>query len=243
MKAMIFAAGLGRRLRPITDSKPKALAELNGVPLLEITIKRLIYFGFDDIIINVHHFSSLIVDFLRKNNNFGIAITFSDESDLLLDTGGGLKKAARFFNDKKPFLVHNVDVVSNIDLMLLYKSHLGHKSLATLAVMERESSRQLLVNAQYELCGWKNNKTHELKIARETDNYLKPVSFCGIHVISPELPGLINETGIFSITGLYLRLASNHIIKTLPFNNSIWFDLGTSENLEKACLFKKELGI
>jgi NDP-sugar pyrophosphorylase family protein len=243
MKAMIFAAGLGRRLRPITDSKPKALAELNGMPLLEIAIKRLIRSGFDDIIINVHHFSSLIIDFLRKNNNFGISITISDESDLLLDTGGGLKKAAHFFNDNKPFLVHNVDVVSNIDLMLLYNSHLEHKSLATLAAMERESSRQFLVNAHYELCGWKNNKTHELKIARETDNYLKPVSFCGVQVINPELLGLINETGIFSITDLYLRLASEHIIKVLPLSNVIWFDLGTSENLEKACGFKKELGL
>ena len=243
MKAMIFAAGLGRRLRPITDSKPKALAELNEVPLLEITIKRLIHFGFDDIIINVHHFSSLIVDFLRKKNNFGISITISDESDLLLDTGGGLKKAAYFFNDNKPFLMHNVDVVSNIDLMVLYKSHLEHKSYATLAVMECESSRQLLVNAHNELCGWKNNKTHELKIARETDNFLKPVSFCGIQVINPELLRLINESGIFSITDLYLRLASEYIIKTLPFNNAIWFDLGTPENLEKACGFKKELGL
>jgi NDP-sugar pyrophosphorylase family protein len=243
MKAMIFAAGLGRRLRPITDSKPKALAELNGAPLLEITIKRLIHFGFDHIIINVHHFSSLIIDFLRKNNNFGISISISDESDLLLDTGGGLKKAAHFFDNNHPFLVHNVDVVSNIDLISLFKAHLTHNNLATIAVMERESSRQFLVNAQNELCGWKNNKTHELKIARETDNFLKPVSFCGIHIISHELLSLINETGIFSITDLYLRLASKHIIKTIPYNNAIWFDLGTPENLEKACGFKKELGI
>ncbi len=236
---MIFAAGLGRRLRPITDSRPKALVELNGVPLLEISIKRLINFGFNNIVINVHHFSSLIIDFLRKNDNFGISITISDESDLLLDTGGGLKKASFFFDDGNPFLIHNVDVVSNIDLMMLYKSHLEHNSLATLAVMERKSTRQFLVNANYELCGWKNTKTHELKIARETDNYLKPVSFCGIQVINPELFGLIHESGIFSITDLYLRLASEHTIKTIPFNNAIWFDLGTPENLENACGLKR----
>jgi NDP-sugar pyrophosphorylase family protein len=241
MKAMIFAAGLGTRLKPFTNFKPKALAEINGVTLLEITIKRLKTFGFDDIIVNVHHYSNQVIDFLKQNNNFGVSITISDETDRLLDTGGGLKKAAHFFNDTKPFLVHNVDIVSNIDLEALYTVHCNSKNcLATLAAKERQSSREFLINAENELCGWRNNNTKELKISKGTESFLKPTSFCGIHVISPEMLPLITETGVFSIVNTYLRLASEHTIKLMPFNDAIWMDLGTPESLHKAeCIFKK----
>ena len=243
MKAMIFAAGLGTRLKPFTYSKPKALAEINGVTLLEITINRLIRFGFDHIIVNVHHFPNQIIEFLKEKNNFGIQIEISDETGVLLDTGGGLKKADRFFNNGKPFLVHNVDIVSNIDLEHLYTSHLNNNSLATLACMERESSRQLLINAQNELCGWKNNATGEIKISREQESFLKPISFCGIQVISTEMLDMITETGAFSVINLYLRLASMQCIKIEKLDNITWLDLGTSETLQKACGLKKELGL
>jgi N-acetyl-alpha-D-muramate 1-phosphate uridylyltransferase len=237
---MIFAAGLGTRLKPFTLSKPKALVEINGVPLIEICIKRLIRFGFDEIIINVHHFSNQIIDFLSKKNNFGISISISNESDLLLDTGGGLKKASSFFNDGKPFLLHNVDIVSNINLKDFYTYHLKSNCLATLACMERVSNRQFLVNSKNELCGWKNNKSGELKISREKESFLKPISFCGIHVISQELLSLITEEGVFSLVDVYLRLATLHSIKVLPFNSAVWLDLGTPETLDKACKLNLE---
>jgi len=243
MKAMILAAGLGRRLQPITNSKPKALVEINGIPLLEILIKKLIGFGFNDIIINVHHFSGKIFDFVEANHNFGTSITFSDESDLLLDTGGGLKKAASFFNDNKPFLVHNVDVLSNIDLLKLYQFHIQNNCLVSLACQERNSTRQFLVNSKNELCGWKNYKTGEVKISNESDTYLKPMSFCGIQIIDPGILNLITETGVFSIIDLYLRLSSKHKIILHPFNDATWIDIGSPENLKKADLLIKELGI
>jgi MurNAc alpha-1-phosphate uridylyltransferase len=241
MKAMIFAAGLGTRLKPFTNSKPKALAEINGISLLEIAINRLIRFGFDEIIINVHHFPNQIIDFLKSKNNFGIQISVSDETGVLLDTGGGLKKAAHFFNDGKPFLVHNVDIVSNIDLEHLYATHLRNNCLATLACMERVSSRQLLINSKNELCGWKNNATGEVKISKEHESFLKAISFCGIQVISNKLLNLILEDGSFSLITLYLRLASNNCIMTENFENITWIDLGTPETLQKACGLKKEL--
>jgi NDP-sugar pyrophosphorylase family protein len=243
MKVMILAAGLGRRLQPITNSKPKALVEVNGKPLLEILIKKLIGFGFDDIIINVHHFSDLIIDFVKSNHNFDTSITFSDETDLLLDTGGGLKKASPFFNDNKPFLLHNVDVLSNIDLLKFYQYHVQNNSIATLACQERNSTRQFLTNSKNELCGWKNNKTGEVKICNETDIYLKPLSFCGIQIINPGLLKLITETGVFSIIDLYLRLSSHYPIKLLPFDDAIWIDVGSLENLKKAEMLKEKLGI
>jgi N-acetyl-alpha-D-muramate 1-phosphate uridylyltransferase len=233
MKAMIFAAGLGTRLRPLTNTKPKALVEINGVSLLEITIKNLIRYGFNDIVINVHHFSQQVIDFLKSKNNFGIKINISDETDLLLDTGGGLKKAAPLLSGKDPILIHNVDIISDINLRQLYNIHIKNKSLATLACMERNSSRQFLINEKNELCGWRNNKTGEQKISRPNEEYLKPVSFCGIHVISPDLLHMINEEGVFSIIELYLRLAKRYIIYIQDFNENKWIDVGNTDSLAK----------
>jgi len=243
MKAMIFAAGLGKRLKPITDTKPKALVDINGRPLLDLLIKKLISYGFNQIIINVHHFSGLIIDFLKNQNYIDASISISDESELLLDTGGGLKKAASFFDDGKAFLIHNVDVLSNINLDWLYQSHMKNNTLATLVCQERKSTRQFLVNSSNELCGWKNNKTGEVKISSEADNFLRPLAFCGIQVVNPKLLNLITETGVFSITDLYLRLSSKYPIKLLPFNDATWIDIGSPENLKKAGLMKKELGM
>src|SRR5690349_21470300 len=152
MKAMILAAGLGTRLRPLTDTRPKALVEINGRTLLEITLTRLRAFGVNEVIINVHHFADMVVDYLKSHNNFGMRIEISREEDLLLDTGGGLKKASWFFLDNspnsspEPFLLHNVDVISTIDLHRMLQFHNEHGALATLAVQSRESSRLLLFN-------------------------------------------------------------------------------------------------
>ena len=234
MKAMIFAAGLGTRLKPLTLSKPKALAEINGITLLEITIKKLINSGFDDIIINIHHFPEQIIKFLEKNKNFEAKITFSDEQDLLLDTGGGLKKAAYFFNDNKPFLVHNVDIVSDINLKELLNIHLKNNCLATLACMKRESSRQFLMNRGNELCGWRNNKTGETIISKGNASELIPISFCGIHIINPEIFSTIIESGVFSIIDVYLRLAKDNKIKINEYSNISWVDIGSPEKLKVA---------
>jgi len=234
MKAMIFAAGLGTRLRPLTDNKPKALVEINGVSLLELVIRRLISFDYTDIIVNVHHFSDDVISFLQSKNNFGVNITISDERDMLLDTGGGLQKAAWFFNDNKPFLVHNVDVISNIDLTKMYDFHCESNGLATLAVMQRETSRYFLFNSQMELCGWKNITTNEL-ISLGIDDYsLSLFAFSGIHIIDPKIFQYIDESGKFSMTNVYLKLANKHIIKGFAHNESWWMDLGKPEAIKKA---------
>lgn len=234
MKAMIFAAGLGTRLQPLTNNKPKALVEINGTTLLEIVINRLKLFGFNDIIINVHHFSDMIIDFLKKNNNFNINITISDESGAILDTGGGLKKAAWFFNDNKPFLVHNVDIISNIDLSEMYNNHIKSDAIATLAVKNRNSSRYFLFDENNTLCGWKNTKTKEIKITKETNSKLTLYAFSGIHVISPEIFNYITEKGKFSIIDVYLKLAATNKIMALNHDNSLWFDVGDKNKLIEA---------
>lgn len=240
---MIFAAGLGTRLKPFTNTKPKALAELNGRTLLEINIKRLQAFGFNDMVVNVHHFSSQVIEFLKSNNNFGANIYISDETDFLLDTGGGLKKAAHFFQNDESILVHNVDVVSSIDLQYLHKKHTENNSLATLACMERKSTREFLIDSNNELCGWRNNQTGEIKESKLPSGFLKPIAFTGIHVINSELIKKITEEGAFSITNVYLRLAKENSIKVEVFKDITWFDLGTPEQLAKAACMKKELGI
>ena len=234
MKAIIFAAGFGTRLQPLTNNKPKALVEINGTTLLEIVINRLKLFGFNDIIINVHHFSDMIVDFLKKNNNFNTNITISDESDYILDTGGGLKKAAWFFNDKKPFLVHNVDIISNINLSEMYNKHLNSDAIATLAVRNRNSSRYFLFDENNTLCGWENTKTQEIKITKETNSQLTQYAFSGIHVISPEIFNHINEKGNFSIVDVYLKLAATNKIMAFNHDKSLWFDVGDKNKLIEA---------
>jgi NDP-sugar pyrophosphorylase family protein len=234
MKAMIFAAGTGTRLLPLTKNKPKALVEVNGTPMLELIIKKLINSGFDDLIINVHHFSGQVIDFLKKNNYFNTRITISDETDLLLDTGGGLLKASWFFDDGKPFLIHNTDIMSNLDLNALYRSHLGSGALSTLAVKDRPTSRSLLLDKDGFLCGWKSNVTGETKISAKTEQELIPSAFSCVQAVSPSLFEHITETGVFSIMDVYLRLAKEHLINTYNHGPSYWFDLGTVENLKKA---------
>lgn len=237
MKAMVLAAGLGTRLHPLTNDRPKALVELNGRTLLEITLTRLREFGVTDAIVNVHHFADQIVDLLRRRNNFGLNIDISHEDDLLLDTGGGLKKAAWFFqasNDNEPFLMHNVDVLSNIDLGRMLQVYRERNAIATLAMQERPSSRQLLFDEQGLLCGRRFEKEQRTELAREAE-LLHPLAFCGIHVISPRLLSMINESGVFSIIETYLRLAGqSERIAAFRADRAYWRDLGTIESLEHA---------
>jgi NDP-sugar pyrophosphorylase family protein len=250
MKAMILAAGLGSRLRPLTDNRPKALVEVNGRTMLEITLSRLRSFGIREVIVNVHHFADMIVEYLKTNDNFGMRIEVSREN-VLLDTGGGLKKAANFFvdrsvdgsvdsrrnedenEDEQPFIVHNVDVLSTIDLRRMVQFHTANRALATLAVQGRETPRYLLFDDEFRLCGRRSEgKQSEIVTPSE---HLRPLAFSGIHVISPRLLAMMTEDGAFSIVTTYLRLAAQQE-KILAFraDEYYWRDLGKPENLELA---------
>ena len=195
MKAMIFAAGLGTRLKPLTDNKPKALVEVGGKTMLELVILKLKEAGFNEIVINIHHFGQQIIDYLKANNNFGLTIHISDERDYLLDTGGGIKKATPFLMGKEPFLVHNVDIFSNVDLRQLYENHLKSGATATLLVSQRKTARYLLFNKENKLCGWHNND-YPYFDPKQYQEY----AFGGIHVISPKLLDIMDEwTGKFTL--------------------------------------------
>ncbi|MDA3882656.1 MAG: nucleotidyltransferase family protein [Bacteroidales bacterium] len=224
MKAMIFAAGLGSRLKPITDSKPKALVKFNGITLLEYAIYKLKHYGITEIVINVHHFSEQIIDFV-SHNNFGIPIHISDESEQLLNTGGGLLFAQKYFSDNSPFIVYNVDIISTINLQELYDYHVKEDALITLAVKDRETSRYLLFDENLELCAWENRETHEQKIIRSCKEYIAR-AFSGIQIINPDFFNLIYETGSFSIMDIYLRLAKENSIKAFNHTEDFWLDVG-----------------
>jgi NDP-sugar pyrophosphorylase family protein len=241
MKAMILAAGLGTRLKPFTDQRPKALLEINGITLLEHIVTRLIKFGYTEFIINVHHFADHIRDFVKSRNYFDTHIEFSDESDLLLDTGGGLKKASWFFNDGKPFLVHNVDILTDLDLKALYNSHLEHNPLATLAVRKRETSRYFLFDEYMHLYGWTNKKTGEMRVEREVGKLEYKYAFSGIQIVSPEIFPLITEEGKFSLTDLYLRLCRENNITGYIHNDGYWSDVGKPEELAAAAVFLQSI--
>lgn len=234
MKAIIFAAGLGTRLHPLTEKKPKALVEVKNTPLLEITINKLKNSGFKHIIVNVHHFADQVIEFLKAKDNFGIEIQVSDERDLLLDTGGGLKKASWFFDDNEPFLIHNVDIISSVDLTALFEIHKSSGCLATMAVKNRKTTRYLIFNEDDILCGWKNLKTGELKMTRSCQKILKPLAYSGIQVVSPEIFKLMPEKQVFSIIDLYLNLAKDHSISAYLHDNTFWMDLGRIENIHNA---------
>ena len=238
MKAMVLAAGLGTRLRPLTDDRPKALVEIAGRTLLEITLARLRLFGVNDVIVNVHHFADKIIEYLKANKNFGMRIEISRE-DVLLDTGGGLKKAAWFFlggATDEPFLLHNVDVISTVDLGLMVRSHDSHHALATLAVQKRESSRQLLFNEDGELCGRRAGRDREPEIV-SGGTHFEPLAFTGIHVLSPRLLRNLTEDGAFSIIDTYLRLArAGERIQAFRADEYYWRDLGKPENIQQASL-------
>jgi NDP-sugar pyrophosphorylase family protein len=238
MKAMILAAGRGTRLRPLTDNRPKALVEVAGRTLLEIVLSRLRGFGIREVIINVHHLAGMIVDYLKANENFGMRIEVSRE-EVLLDTGGGLKKAAHFFLEDSsrlddPFILHNVDVISTIDLGRMVQLHTERHALATLAVQDRETSRYLLFDEQLQLCGRRLGRDQAPELVRDSQPG-QALAFSGIHVISPQIFSMMTEEGVFSIIASYLRLAARGE-KILAFraDKYYWRDLGRPENVAQA---------
>src|SRR5664280_866056 len=238
MKAMILAAGLGTRLRPLTDDRPKALVEVAGRTLLEIALARLRAFGIREVIVNVHHFADMIVEYLKTNDNFGMNIEVSRE-EVLLDTGGGLKKTAHFFLEDssdcdEPFILHNVDVISTIDLRRMVQFHIENRALATLAVQTRESSRYLLFDEQFQLCGRRSGRDRETELVRPLEQ-MQGLAFCGIHVISPRLLAMMTEEGAFSIIDCYLRLAGcEEKILAFRADEYYWRDLGTPDKVMQA---------
>ncbi|MGD0571034.1 MAG: nucleotidyltransferase family protein [Candidatus Sulfotelmatobacter sp.] len=238
MKAMILAAGLGTRLRPLTDDRPKALVEVGGRTLLEITLSRLRGFDVREVIVNVHHFGDMVVDYLKDNDNFGMRIEISREEELL-DTGGGLKKAGWFFLEDaagrdEPFILHNVDVISTIDLGRMLRFHREHQALATLAVQERGTSRYLLFDGQMRLCGRRAGRDAKDEVVREAAK-AQALAFSGIHVISPRIFERISEDGAFSVVSSYLRLASrDENILGFRADQYYWRDLGRPENVVRA---------
>jgi N-acetyl-alpha-D-muramate 1-phosphate uridylyltransferase len=224
MKAMIFAAGLGTRFKPWTDKHPKALARVNGKSLLQRNVEYLQQFGIKDVIVNVHHFADQVIALIESNMGWGSKIIFSDETKEILETGGGLKKASWYF-DKDPFVILNVDVLTNLDLGKMIAHHLAIQPLATLAVMERETSRYFLFDEDNELCGWRDNQTGKERIVK-TRVPLFPRAFGGIHIIDPAIFSLIRQEGKFSIVDLYLDLAATQSIQGFDQNNSKWVDVG-----------------
>lgn len=231
MKAIIFAAGLGSRLQSITKNKPKALVEINKKALIAHSIDHLISYGFNDIIINVHHFYQDIIDFVKTHYSYQ-NIHFSIEKDKVLETGGGLLHAKDFF-DNEIFLAFNTDILTDIDLSFLYKSH-NKNDLSTLASMQRESNRRFLVDENNYLCGWENFATKEKIISRKV-NKMQPASFCGIHIINPQILELMdNNEKVFSITKTYIELSKTHTIKLLDFSDNLWIDVGTPEAIIEA---------
>lgn len=236
MKAMIFAAGLGTRLKPLTDSMPKAMVPVGGKPLLQHVIERLKLYGFDEILINVHHFANQVIDFVESNNCFDIRIEFSDESDKLLDTGGAVKKASWFFDDNKPFLIHNVDILSNIDLKRLYDTHLQRGADASVVVSRRDTFRYLLFEDNNRLVGWVNEKTGEVKPQSKQfdDSRYNKYAFSGIQVLSPSLFDSFEEfPDRFSIIDFYLNVCNKkEVIGYIPDNFSM-IDVGKIDTLDE----------
>lgn len=238
MKAMIFAAGLGTRLKPLTDHMPKALVPVAGRPMLEHAILKLKAAGFNELVINIHHFGEQILDFLRANQNFGLTIHISDERDCLLNTGGGIRKAEPFFRGNEPFLVHNVDILSDTDLKALYEYHRQSGNDATLLASRRKTIRYLLFDDEKRLCGWINKDTLQTKpegFAYNPEHHHE-YAFSGIHVISPSLFHYMDErwTGKFSIMDFYLQTCHEARIGGRLTDTLRLIDIGKPETLTQA---------
>lgn len=247
MNAMIFAAGLGTRLRPLTNDRPKALVEVNGKTLLEHNIEKLIAAGFCHLVVNVHHFGDQIISFLHAHDNFGIDIRVSDERQMLLDTGGGIKAALPLFEDQSPILIHNVDIISEIDVAALYQKHISssQKIAATLAVNQRITQRYLLFDHNQNLCGWTNTHTGELKpvrfkqkieLGQQLLDDFSQYAFSGIHVVDTTIAPYLNSISeaSFPIMDFYLNHCHELNFKAFDVSNTPWVDCGKPESLERA---------
>lgn len=238
MNALILAAGLGTRLGQFTADRPKALVEVLGRTMLEHQLRHLSEAGFDRFVINIHHFAGKVQEYLKENSNFGLDITLSDESNLLLDTGGGIRQAMHLFNDDAPVLVHNVDIFSNTDLSLLYKTHLESKADATLLTARRNTSRYLYFNQESKLCGWSNEKTGDVRSPLKDFDKTRftPYAFQGIHIISKSILPLLDAIPEqrFSITDFYVSNAAKLNLRMAESGASEWVDAGKPETLERA---------
>ncbi|MEA3446840.1 MAG: nucleotidyltransferase family protein [Bacteroidota bacterium] len=234
MKAMIFAAGLGTRLQPLTNNTPKALVELHGKPMLGHLIHKLARYGITDFVVNVHHFSEQVESYLATPEFDGYAIRISDEREQLLDTGGGLVKARNLLQDNEPVLVHNVDVWHDINIPFLLDYHQTRSSLATLAVSKRKTSRYLLFDKHKRLTGWKNRKTGELRMCRPDLLVSMQLAFSGIQVLSQDFLDMMADEGKFSIIETYLNLAMDYDIHGWEHDPLLWLDVGKPDAIKKA---------
>ena len=228
-RAMVLAAGLGTRLRPLTDLTPKAMLEFRGRPMIDYILEKLHQNGFSQVVINLHHLASQLRTYLEEHRPDGMELHFSDESGALLDTGGGIVKASELFDPSAPVLIHNVDILSNIDLGALHKEHLASGAMATLAVKERETTRNLLVDPSGRLKGWRDNRSGKQILLGEPAN-LKALAFSGIHILSREIFQHLPTDGAFSITTAYLELAKNHSIMTYDHSGDSWIDMAHPSN-------------
>lgn len=229
---MIFAAGLGTRLKPFTDQHPKALAPVNGKSLLQHNIQYLQQFGIFEVVVNVHHFADQIEAELLNHNGFGSTVHISDERDAVLETGGGLLHAASFFNEEH-FLVMNVDMLTNLNVQRLIDAHFASSALASLAVMRRESSRQLLFDHEMKLCAWRNHKDGAMKIARPYDSCLE-YAFSGIQMLHTDFFKYNVFTGKFSIIDAYLDIAQHHAVIGFDHTGDLILDVGKPASLTLA---------
>lgn len=241
MEAFLLAAGLGTRLRPLTNDRPKALVEIDGRTLLEINIQRLVEAGATHIVVNIHHFAEKMKAFL-ESREWGVPISVSDESNLLLDTGGGLKKAQDLFSGKEPILIHNVDILSNLNLTDIVNKHKQSGNIATLVTSQRNTSRHLLFSPENKLTGWTNKKTGEfLWTEGEQTNYTEH-AFSGIAVINPKLLSLLPEASEpYPIIPQYLKIAQNHSIGCFCHDPKQWLDVGKPETISIASAFLKNI--
>ena len=239
MKAMIFAAGLGTRLRPLTNDRPKALVEVAGVTMLERVIRHIAEAGFDDITINIHHFGNKIIEFLDNHDRFGLDIHISDERELLLDTGGGILQARPFLDGNEPFLVHNADILTDLDLKAFYNAHSESDAVASVLVKQRDTQRYFLLDDENRLRGWIHMGTGEVRPAGLDPSPLRHRAFGGIHVISPAIFPLLEQYAagrkVFSITPFYIDQCDQHIFHGYePADDYLWLDVGKPDTLECA---------
>ena len=233
IRAMILAAGLGTRLKPFTDKHPKALAMVNGKTLLQRNIEYLQQFNIKEVIVNVHHFADQIIDTIQKNNGWGSNVIISDETNEVLETGGGLQKTKWYLDKEENFVLMNVDVLTDLHLDKMIQQHLHQHPLATLAVTNRNSSRYFLFNQQHQLCGWRNIKTGEEKMIHQENNLIQK-AFSGVHVINAQIFSLIQQQGKFSMVDVYLSLCANNSIQSFDHSSSKFIDVGKPESIGEA---------
>jgi len=234
MQAFILAAGLGTRLHPLTDTRPKALVEVQGTPLLKIAIDNIVRQGATRIVVNIHHFADAVESYLKKHQ-WDADILISDERDMLLDTGGGLSKAAKLFSPDEPILIHNVDILSRLNFNAILKEHSDSMNIATLVVSQRDTSRQLLFDQQHLLEGWQNTTTGETKWVHDTPIDCIKLAFSGIAVVDPHLPQMLPKaTTPFSIIPEYLNIAKKYRISYFEHSPKDWLDIGKPDTLQRA---------